>query len=183
MEMEIRNLTEVKSADNRVIEGYALRFNSLSHDLGGFKEIISPTALQDTDLSDVRCFVDHDSSRVLGRTKSDTLELRVDDVGLYFRCQLPDTTYANDLYESIRRGDVNECSFGFKVGEDSQSWGQDDGIYIRNLNKIDQLLEISIVSIPAYAGTDAAVAQRSLKRAINEHERRKLELELELLDY
>lgn len=56
-------------------------------------------------------------------------------------------------------------------------------MYIRNLNKIDELFEISIVSIPAYEGTDAVLAQRSLKRVINEKEKRKLEIELELLNY
>ena len=183
MEMEIRNLAEVQSAENRTIEGYALKFNSLSKDLGGFKEIISPEALANTDLSDVRCFIDHDSSMVLGRTASKTLELTVDEVGLRFRCQLPNTSYANDLYESINRGDVNECSFGFKVNDESQTWTQQDGSYIRNLNSIDQLFEISIVSIPAYDGTDAVVAQRSLKRVIDEHEKRKLQMELELLNY
>ncbi len=183
MEMEIRSLAEIQSTDNRTIEGYAMKFNSLSRDLGGFKEIISPQALDTTDLSDVRCFVDHDSSMVLGRTSSQTLELEVDDVGLYFRCQLPNTSYANDLYESIKRGDINECSFGFAVKDDSQTWENQDGMYIRNLNKIDELFEISIVSIPAYEGTDAVLAQRSLKRVINEKEKRKLQIELELLNY
>lgn len=120
---------------------------------------------------------------VLGRTSSQTLELEVDDVGLHFRCQLPNTSYANDLYESIKRGDINECSFGFAVKDDSQTWENQDGMYIRNLNKIDELFEISIVSIPAYEGTDAVLAQRSLKRVINEKEKRKLEIELELLNY
>lgn len=183
MEMEIRSLAEVQSAENRTIEGYALKFNTLSKDLGRFREIISQDALANTDLSDVRCFIDHDSSMVLGRTASKTLELTVDEVGLHFRCQLPNTTYANDLYESINRGDINECSFGFKVNEGSQTWSQDQGSYIRNINSIDELFEISIVSIPAYNGTDAALAQRSLKRVINEQEKRKLQMELELLNY
>lgn len=183
MKMEIRSLAEVQSGENRTIEGYALKFNSMSKDLGGFKEIISPEALANTDLSDVRCFVDHDSSMVLGRTASQTLELTVDDIGLHFRCQLPNTSYANDLYESINRGDINECSFGFVVKDASQTWTQQDGTYIRSLNSIDELYEISIVSIPAYEGTDAVVAQRSLERVINDREKRKLQMELELLNY
>lgn len=183
MEMEIRSLAEVQSGENRTIEGYALKFNTLSKDLGGFREIISPEALANTDLSDVRCLVDHDFSEVLGRTAAQTLELAVDNVGLHFRCQLPNTSYANDLYESINRGDINECSFGFVVKDDSQTWTQQDGTYIRSLDSIDELYEISIVSIPAYEGTDAVVAQRSLERVINEREKRKLQMELELLNY
>src|SRR5699024_5623556 len=104
------------------VEGYALRFNTLSNDLGGFVETISPQALKDADLSDVRCLIDHDSSKVLGRTTSDTLELNVDEEGLYFRTQLPNTTYAKDLYENIRLGNINQCSFGFILDEDGDTF-------------------------------------------------------------
>ena len=89
--------------------GYALRFNTLSNDLGGFVETISPQALEDADLSDVRCLIDHDSSKVLGRTTSDTLKLNVDDEGLYFRCQLPDTSYSRDytMYQVTDNGNTS----------------------------------------------------------------------------
>ena len=179
-QLEQRKMETVKSSDNNVIEGYALRFNSLSKDLGGFQEIISPTALDNTDLSDVRCFIDHDSSLILGRTANDTLKLTVDEIGLHFRCELPDTTYARDLNVSISRGDINECSFGFSLKDGDDTWKKDGDDYIRTLNSISQLAEISIVSIPAYAETNATIAQRSLKQVIDEQQKRKLTLELEL---
>ena len=121
---EIRAMETIKAVDDEqmIVEGYALRFNTLSNDLGGFVETISPEALKEADLSDVRCYFDHDTSKVLGRTTSETLELNVDDEGLYFRCQLPNTTYAKDVYESIRRGDINQCSFGFILDEDGDSF-------------------------------------------------------------
>lgn len=163
-QLEQRKMEQVKANDN-IIEGYALRFNSLSKDLGGFREVISPTALKKTDLSDVRCFIDHDSSLVLGRTANDTLKITVDEVGLHFRCELPDTTYARDLNVSVTRGDINECSFGFNVSDGGESWKRDGDNYIRTINTINELAEISIVSIPAYAETNAEIAQRSLKKS------------------
>ncbi|WP_205526884.1 HK97 family phage prohead protease [Brochothrix thermosphacta] len=178
-QLEQRKMEQVKANDN-IIEGYALRFNSLSKDLGGFREVISPTALKKTDLSDVRCFIDHDSSLVLGRTANDTLKITVDEVGLHFRCELPDTTYARDLNVSVTRGDINECSFGFNVSDGGESWKRDGDNYIRTINTINELAEISIVSIPAYAETNAEIAQRSLKKVVNELQKRKLTLSLEL---
>lgn len=192
--MEMETVKAVDD-DSMIVEGYALRFNTYSEDLGGFIETISPEAFTDLDLSDVRCFVDHDSSKVLGRTTSETLELTVDSEGLYFRCQLPNTSYARDLYENIRLKNVNQCSFAFLLDEDGDSFQKrEDGLFERTIRKIKSLWEISIVSIPAYSDTDVAVAQRSLEaikeseqaevRKAQEAEQRKIKLaklELELL--
>ena len=181
--------------DSMVVEGYAIRFNTWSEDLGGFVETISPEAFTDLDLSDVRCFVDHDSSKVLGRTTSQTLELTVDSEGLYFRCQLPNTSYARDLYENIKLQNVNQCSFAFLLDEDGDEISKrSDGLFERTIRKIKSLWEISIVSIPAYSDTDVAVAQRSIEaikeseqeelRKAQQEEQRKLDLakaQLELL--
>ncbi|MCG2355693.1 HK97 family phage prohead protease [Staphylococcus epidermidis] len=161
--------------DKMIVEGYALRFNTLSNDLGGFVETISPEALKEADLSDVRCYFDHDTSKVLGRTTSETLELNVDDEGLYFRCQLPNTTYAKDVYESIRRGDINQCSFGFVLDENGDSFEKrEDGLFKRTLNKIKSLWDVSIVSVPAYNDTDVAPALRSIEN-IKEKEKQDIE--------
>lgn len=195
---EIRSTEQIKAVDDekQIVEGYALRFNKLSNDLGGFVEEISPEALKEADLSDVRCLIDHDSSKVLGRTTSETLELNVDDEGLYFRCQLPNTTYAKDLYENIRLGNISNCSFGFILDdEDGDSFEKrEDGLFKRTLRKIRSLFDVSIVTYPAYNDTDVAPALRSIEaikeseqaevRKAQEKEQRKLELaklELELL--
>lgn len=178
--LEIRALTEVTQADENVVEGYALKFNTSSEDLGGFVETISPSALDGVDLTDVRCFLDHDSSKLLGRTKSGTLTLSIDEVGLAFRCVLPNTSVGRDALELVKRGDLNQCSFGFTVEDDSWMNGE-EGMMHRSINKIGKLLEISLVSIPAYADTDVTVANRSKEQAINEVEKAKLILELELL--
>ena len=195
---EIRSTEQIKAVDDekQIVEGYALRFNKLSNDLGGFVEEISPEALKEADLSDVRCLIDHDSSKVLGRTTSETLELNVDDEGLYFRCQLPNTTYAKDLYENIRLGNISNCSFGFILDdEDGDSFEKrEDGLFKRTLRKIRSLFDVSIVTYPAYNDTDVAPALRSIEaikeseqeevRKAQQEEQRKIELakvQLELL--
>lgn len=191
---EIRAMETIKAVDDEqmIVEGYALRFNKLSNDLGGFVEEISPEALENADLSDVRCLIDHDSSKVLGRTTSETLSLSVDEEGLYFRCQLPDTSYARDLYENIRLGNINQCSFGFILDEDGDSFEkrEEDGLFKRTLRKIKSLFDVSVVTYPAYSDTDVAVAQRSIETIKQEEldkvkaEQRELELtklKLELL--
>jgi HK97 family phage prohead protease len=154
---EIRAMETIKAVDDEqmIVEGYALRFNTLSNDLGGFVETISPEALKDADLSDVRCLIDHDSSKVLGRTVSETLELNVDDEGLHFRCQLPNTTYSKDLYENIRLGNISQCSFGFILDEnEGDSFEKrDDGLFKRTLRKIKSLFDVSVVTYPAYNDT------------------------------
>lgn len=176
--------TEFRTADNivakddekMIVEGYALRFNTESHLLGEFVETISPGALENADLTDVRCLIDHNSSYVLGRTVADTLSLTVDDKGLYFRCQLPNTTYARDLYENIKLGNVNQCSFGFSIEEDGDTFERrSDGLFKRTVNKIKSLFDVSIVTYPAYEETDVAPALRSIKKIKDEElEQRRL---------
>lgn len=177
--LEIRALNTVEKTEENIVEGYALKFNTESRNLGGFIETITPEALEGVDLSDVRCFLDHDSSKLLGRTSSGTLKLNVDETGLYFRCILPNTSVGRDAMELVTRGDLNQCSFGFTVEQDKWTKGTD--IMMRSINKIGSLFEISLVSIPAYDDTDVRVATRSLEEAVNEIEKQRLELELELL--
>lgn len=164
-----------KDDENMIVEGYALKFNRESNLLGEFVEVISPEALRNADLSDVRCLIDHNSSYVLGRTVADTLKLEVDDVGLRFRCELPNTSYARDLYENIKLGNINQCSFGFTIEEDGDEFERrEDGIFKRTVNKIRSLFDVSIVTYPAYEDTDVAPALRSIKN-IKEDEQKQIE--------
>ncbi|MCD8914263.1 HK97 family phage prohead protease [Staphylococcus simulans] len=175
---EFRTTDNIVAKDDKkmIVEGYALRFNTESHLLGEFVETISPGALENADLTDVRCLIDHNSSYVLGRTVADTLSLTVDDKGLYFRCQLPNTTYARDLYENIKLGNVNQCSFGFSIEEDGDTFERrSDGLFKRTVNKIKSLFDVSIVTYPAYEETDVAPALRSIKKIKDEElEQRRL---------
>lgn len=172
------------------IQGFALRFNEESNLLGEFVEVISPEALEEADMSDVRMLIDHNSSYVIGRTTAGTLDLEVTEEGLYFRCTLPPTSYARDIYENIKLGNVSQCSFGMVVGSDGDSFERrDDGIFKRTINKIQTIFDCSVVSFPAYNSSSVEPALRSIEHIKQEEinkieEQRSLELakaELELL--
>lgn len=155
---------QTKQVGNKMVaSGYALKFGTKSRNLGGFYEIISPRALDNTDMSDVHCFFAHDNSKVLGRLSSGTLKLHVDEVGLYFECEFPDTAQAADVFKLIERGDVSKCSFGFSLGEGADSWSRDGEDIIRTIDSIESLYEISLVAIPAYDDTNVQVALRNFK--------------------
>ncbi|MAK37515.1 MAG: HK97 family phage prohead protease [Flavobacteriaceae bacterium] len=144
-----------------VIVGHAAVFNTLSDNLGGFQERISPQAFDDVLNNDVRAFFNHDPNHLLARSKSGTLRLSVDEKGLRYEFDVPDTTSGRDLLVSMERGDVTQSSFAFTVEKDS--WNVENGTDIRTIEKVKRLYDVSPVSIPAYPDADdLAVAQRSL---------------------
>jgi HK97 family phage prohead protease len=145
------------SSDKPKVSGYAARFNELSEDLGGFRELIAPGAFTDTltGSPDIRALIDHDSAKVIGRTTSGTLNLTQDDQGLAFTCELPATSYGRDLAISMERGDITGCSFGFYCNDDK--WNADDsGNVVRTLLGID-LFEVTVCAFPAYPSSSAQV--------------------------
>lgn len=176
-------LTQTKEG-KKFLTGYAIKFGQRSKKLGNYYEIIDSRALDGVSLTDVKALVDHDYSKVLGRTLSNTLSLEIDNVGLKFEIELADTTYANDLYKSIERGDINECSFGFRIDETDRNSTTveriDSDTYLRTVKKIKELREISIVSLPAYENTNAEI-KRDMEQAVKQYEIQKATLELELL--
>lgn len=157
--MERRLLSTVASDAGR-LTGYASVYNSLSEDLGGFRERISPAAftrtLDDTS-ADVRALVNHDSSLVLGRRSAGTLRLSTDKNGLGVEIYPPDTSYARDLRMLIERGDVNQMSFGFIVRADE--WTIEETVRVRTVTDVE-LIEVSVVTIPAYPDTTVAIRSR-----------------------
>jgi HK97 family phage prohead protease len=147
-----------------VMRGIAAMFNSISEDLGGFREQIAPGAFKSALAgSDVRALFNHDPSMILGRTASGTLRLTETDQGLEFECDVPDTSYARDLTESMKRRDVNQCSFGFTVANGGDTWQKDDaGQWIRTIHVVSRLYDVSPVTYPAYPETSCAM--RSLEK-------------------
>lgn len=170
-------------SDGNQITGYGAVFNSLSENLGGFREIIKPGAFDDVLTDDVRALINHDNNLVLGRTAANTLSIGVDNTGLKYSIDLPETSYAKDLRISIDRGDINQSSFGFTV--ESDDWQEDEeGRLIRTINKVGRLFDVSPVTYPAYPDTSAAVrSMEQYKTTLSqstqiELEKRKRELDL-----
>jgi len=141
--------------DDKIV-GYAAVFNSLSDDLGGFREKIDPGAFQESinNKDDVRALFNHDSNYVLGRIKSNTLTLTEDGTGLRMENIPPDTQWAKDLQSSIDRGDIDQMSFGFRTISDR--WEKKDEENIRTLEKAS-LFDVSVVTYPAYPETSVAL--------------------------
>lgn len=153
---QVRSFTsEIRSTDDgRKVVGYPIRFNELSQDLGGFRERILPTAIQFSD--DVRADFNHSPDYILGRRSAGTLTLSVDGIGVRMEADAPQTSWANDLLESIRRGDINQGSFAFRVLPGGQQISDENGQQIRTLSKI-LVRRVSVVSDPAYTGTSVQV--------------------------
>ena len=156
---DLTNLStrDVTENNSRIVTGYAAVFNSRTLLWEGLEEVISPGAFSKAlSNSDVRCLFDHDWGKVLGRTKSGTLRLEEDERGLKFEVELPNTTDANNLIESMSRGDIDQCSFGFIPTE--ETWDYNTDPVLRTVNEVE-LFEVSIVSLPAYEDTEATLAR------------------------
>lgn len=149
----------VEGDQTPTIRGYAAVFNQMSEDLGWFREIIRPGAFKKTinDGTDVRALFNHNPNFVIARSKSGTLKLNEDDKGLFIEATPPDATWARDLVSSIKRGDIDQMSFGFKTIKDR--WGTEDGKSLRELLEV-RLFDVSPVTYPAYPQTN--VSARSL---------------------
>ena len=140
---------------SRHVEGYASVFDSPSVDMG-YREIISKGAFDGVIMvSDVLALLNHDERRgVLARSRrgEGSLKLEIDDNGLKYSFDAPNTALGDELLESLKRGDISESSFAFTV-QDERWEKQADGTYIRYIDKIDRLFDVSPVYTPAYEAT------------------------------
>lgn len=168
---EIRTFTGTINVERRaegdapLIRGHAAVFNSMSENLGGFREIIAPGAFDGVLADDVRGLFNHDESLILGRTTAKTLRISVDAEGLVYEIDPPETQYARDLLVSLGRGDVTQSSFAFRIAPDGDRWDEnDDGVLVRTITRIGRLYDVSPVTYPAYPDTDSA------KRALSEYQ-------------
>jgi len=146
---------------SRTIAGYAAKFESWSEPImGWFKENIARSAFEGCDLSDVIMCFNHNVDDILARTISGTLQLSVDDIGLRFSFEAPNTTRGNDMLELVRRGDINKCSFRFVVESDEWVYADDkNGLQYdeRTILKFAKLNDVALVVFPAYKDTEASV--------------------------
>ena len=183
MEKELRYIdnSEIRAnAESRDVDGYAMLFNTLSRNLGGFYERIEPTAVDGViENSDVMAVLNHDNSRgILARSRfgNGSLTLSADEKGLRYTFSAPHTALGDECLEYLRRGDITQSSFAFTVAEDA--WAkQEDGSYIRTIKKFDRLYDVSPVFEPAYFGTN--VSCRSFEEFKAEEERKEAEAKAE----
>lgn len=151
-----------EDGENLSIEGYFAVFNS-NYDMGmGMSESIAPHAFDDTISDDVRALVNHDTTLVLGRTSAHTLELRQDEHGLWGKIAInPNDGDAMNLYARVKRGDVNQCSFGFDIlDEETEFRGENE---VHWTIKSVKLYEVSCCTFPAYEETAISARTHDLE--------------------
>ena len=149
----------------KVLEGYAAVFNQRTTIEGYFEEMILPGAFSKTltENKDVIALVNHNFDNVLGRTSNALLKLFEDDYGLKFELHIPeDDEYAAQIYKKVKNGNLKDCSFLFL--EVVEEWDYSTELPLRILHEVD-LIEISLVTLPAYEGTE--VSARSKAKASN----------------
>ena len=153
-----------------VVRGYAAKFKTRSEDLGGFIETIEPGAFDGVLGDDVRALFNHDANLILARSRAGkgTLRLFVDETGLGYEFEAPDTQAGRDLLVSLRRGDVDQSSFAFTVAKDGDRWVEENGVVTRTIKKVARLYDVSPVTYPAY--TDTSVAARGLEEFRKAHQ-------------
>lgn len=162
-EFEVR----AKPSGGVVVEGHGAVFNKLSRNLGGFVEQIAPEAFKKTlaDDPDVRALINHDPTHLLGRTRSGTLRLATDSIGLAYEIDMPDRSDARDLMVSMERGDITQSSFAFFVVRGGDEWGEtEDGMPLRTLRAVSiHNGDVSPVTYPAYPDADSGLRERAYR--------------------
>lgn len=150
--------------DKIFLEGYFIRYGEETELYPGcLEEINKGAAGESIKANDVRCLFDHDTGQVLGRTSNGTLTLTEDDEGIYGKVEINrDDPQAMSVYAKVMRGDVNACSFGFYITEQTDEY-RDDGTAKFNLVAVD-VFEVSIVTFPAYPTTDISARAKDVEK-------------------
>ena len=167
--MEIRLEQREGEEPSFFVEGYASTFEPyvlFEEDGIQYKEQIDPKAFEGCDMSDVIFCKDHEGT-VFARTKNGTLELSIDEHGLFTRTDLSKTASARQMYEEIQAGMYSQMSFAFIVSDDEY----DKKEHLRTIRKVQKLFDVSAVSFPANPGTDISVATRDYFNGVIEAER------------
>jgi len=172
---------KVVNEETRTIKGYGIVFNKESVDLraGGrtFREVIRPEAVQGVSLDNILSMHNHRSERLLGNTRSGTMRVGVDRIGVWYEVDLPNSPTGQDVYESVKRGDTQGSSFQFDIKSDGDKWSMRDGKAFREVVKFNGVYEMGPVSEPAYP--DTSIAARSLEVLVSIKETEEKEDEME----
>lgn len=154
-----------EESGKRYIEGYFAVFGDVYNMFSGGSESIDPHAFDDTLGDDIRCLVNHDTTLVMGRTKSGTYELRVDAHGLWGRVEINENdTDATNCYARVQRGDVDQCSIGFVIEEEKCDVSPEGSVHW-TLMRV-KLLEGSICTFPAYEQTSVKAREDQYQQII-----------------
>ena len=164
-----------KLDDKKVIDGYASVFNHESKRIiekgKMFIEVIREGAFDETDFSNTVANINHDDNKLLARNKSNTLQLSIDERGLKYTFEIPDTQLGRDTGIMIERGDYFESSFRFIEDKSKTEWKRIDGQLYKYINRILKVNDISIVTNGAYTSTDISVKElEQVERNITEIE-------------
>ena len=168
--VEIRSVAEAPVAgEGRTISGYAVVFGVESRVLwdwdGEFVEVIERGAIDEAliNSSDVKALYNHDRDHLLARSTNGegTLKLTLDDRGLRFEFEAPETTAGNDVLELVRRGDLKGCSFAFTAEAENIEYSKNSEEPLRRVKKLSGLYDVSVVVDPAY--TQTSVDARSFE--------------------
>lgn len=159
---KIYRSADIQAGSGRFIEGYAVVFNVLSEDLGGFREIIRSSAITQELISssDILATMDHRSDYMMARLRNGkgNIDLTIDQHGLKFRFECPETAKGEELLQHVKRGEITQCSFCFGLDysdKESERWTRNsDGSQVREILKIEKLYDISLVQNPAYPSTE-----------------------------
>lgn len=148
-----------EAEDGLYIEGYFSVFNTIYDLWPGASESVAPGAFTNALGADIRALIDHETRLVLGRNKAGTLELREDSHGLWGRIRInPNDVDAMNLYERVKRGDVDQCSFGFDIVNEDTEFREDGSIHWTIREVI--LYEVSVVTFPAYEETSVTARKQ-----------------------
>lgn len=158
------------NGEGMFIEGYFAVFDKETQLWPGAFEEVAPGAFAGTLSNDIKALTNHETTLVLGRNKAGTLELKEDSYGLWGRATInPNDTDAVNLYQRVKRGDVDQCSFGFNIIKEETDW-REDGTVKWRMTEID-LHEVSVVTFPAYEQTGV----QARKVEVAQHQERQLE--------
>lgn len=163
-------------ADSNTIYGKAISFDTLSVDLGGFRETIKRGAITQEliDNADIFARTNHDNDYILARSKygKGSLSLELRDEGLYFSFELPNTEKGNELREHIKRGEITQCSFAFITAKEpnAEVWRKENGIVYRDIYKIGYLGDVAPVYRPAYEETYVSMRAIECAKTLKEEE-------------
>ena len=174
--IEFRAAPEGGSSDSLgTLVGVAVPWDSLSERLWTDYETGLPvferfargafTSCLASERCDPRCLVEHDPRMLVGRLSAGTLRVSETERGLEYEVDVPNTTLGRDLVVSVRRGDLTQSSFSFRIAKEGQVWLEEEDRLVREVRTVGELFDVSPVTYPAYTESSIEVAQRSLSES------------------